>query len=186
MISALARHFEQLCRIRFVSIGNDDRGLRALPEDGACYAFWWTGPVGILRRCERRVVFKGPRGRDVPVMIDDAWLGLTAGAPVPLYVGKTTKLRTRTRKHLLLKQTKRILPRGRATSRQRAPTTTCQLRAGIERLFPNEPDPTGVIRRNVGISFVELPGDKHAADRFFLEDLAIGLMRPPINLDVER
>jgi hypothetical protein len=39
---------------------------------------------------------------------------------------------------------------------------------------------------NVGLSFVELDGDEHAANRFYLEDLAIGLMRPPFNVDIER
>jgi hypothetical protein len=39
---------------------------------------------------------------------------------------------------------------------------------------------------SVGISFVELHGDEHAANRFYLEDLAIGLMRPPLNVDIER
>ena len=40
--------------------------------------------------------------------------------------------------------------------------------------------------QNVGMSFVELHGDDHAANRFYLEDMAIGLMRPPLNIDIER
>ena len=39
---------------------------------------------------------------------------------------------------------------------------------------------------NIGLSLVTLDGDDHAANRFYLEDLAIGLMRPPFNLDIER
>jgi len=39
---------------------------------------------------------------------------------------------------------------------------------------------------NIGLSFVELDGDTHAGNRFYLEDLAIGLMRPPFNVDIER
>ena len=39
---------------------------------------------------------------------------------------------------------------------------------------------------NVGLSHVELHGDEHAANRFYLEDMAIGLMRPPLNVDIER
>ena len=31
-----------------------------------------------------------------------------------------------------------------------------------------------------------LGGDEHAANRFYLEDLAIGLMRKILNIDVER
>jgi len=39
---------------------------------------------------------------------------------------------------------------------------------------------------NLGLSFVVLDGDNHAANRFYLEDLAIGLMRPMLNIDIER
>ena len=39
---------------------------------------------------------------------------------------------------------------------------------------------------NIGLSYVILDGDKNAANRFYLEDLAIGLMRPPFNVDIER
>ena len=39
---------------------------------------------------------------------------------------------------------------------------------------------------NVGLSYVLLDGDEHAAHRFYLEDLAIGLMHPPFNIDIER
>lgn len=39
---------------------------------------------------------------------------------------------------------------------------------------------------NVGISYVVLSGDEHAVNRFYLEDLAIGMMRPPLNIDIER
>jgi cell pole-organizing protein PopZ len=39
---------------------------------------------------------------------------------------------------------------------------------------------------SVGLSFVELDGDVHAVNRFYLEDLAVGLMRPLLNIDVER
>ena len=68
----------------------------------------------------------------------------------------------------------------------RHPTTSCQLRAGIDHLFPNEADTRSMVLQNVGVSFVALPGDDNAANRFYLEDLAIGLMRPPLNVDIER
>jgi hypothetical protein len=32
----------------------------------------------------------------------------------------------------------------------------------------------------------KLDGDRHAANRLYLEGLAIGLMRPVLNIDVER
>jgi hypothetical protein len=60
------------------------------------------------------------------------------------------------------------------------------LRAGVEHLFPRELDSRTLILENVGLSYVLLDGDAHAANRFYLEDLAIGLMRPPFNVDIER
>ena len=39
---------------------------------------------------------------------------------------------------------------------------------------------------NIGLSFVVLDGDDHAANRFYLEDYAVGLMRPALNIDIER
>ena len=61
-----------------------------------------------------------------------------------------------------------------------------QLRAGIENIFPREERPKQLILDNVALSYVLLDGDDHAANRFYLEDLAIGLMRPPFNVDIER
>jgi len=59
-------------------------------------------------------------------------------------------------------------------------------RPGIEHLFPRMPKTQDLMLDNVGLSWVALDGDDHAANRFFLEDLAIGLMRPILNVDVER
>jgi hypothetical protein len=56
----------------------------------------------------------------------------------------------------------------------------------VEHLFPHEGDSRSLPLDNVGLSFVELGGDDHAANRFYLEDLAIGSMRPPFNVDVQR
>ncbi|MBU0718948.1 MAG: hypothetical protein KJ749_11920 [Planctomycetes bacterium] len=63
---------------------------------------------------------------------------------------------------------------------------SCQLRAGVDHLFPTAPDTRAIVLDCVGLSYVELDGDKNAANRFYLEDLAIGLMRPPLNVDIER
>lgn len=58
--------------------------------------------------------------------------------------------------------------------------------SGIEHVFLKEPDPIRLILSNVAFSYVPLGGDPHAANRFYLGDLAVGLMRPPFNVDVER
>lgn len=118
--------------------------------------------------------------------LDDRWLGLEAKLPVPLYVGKTARdVSKRVGQHLMLGK-QRILPMVKHRKKQQSPTTSCQLRVGIEHLFPVTADTRTLTLGNVGLSFVEFDGDERAANRFYLEDLAIGLMRPPFNVDVER
>jgi len=192
---SLGRWFEQLCRIRHTQIremtvrngtrlrNDNDR----LPDCSAIYAFWWTGGGRLLRskHCRRDMILKGPGGKDVLLHINDDWLGLRTDLPIPLYVGKTAAgLRNRINQHLLLAR-QRILPRGQGAAKAKAPTTSCQLRAGIEHLFPDSPDTREIVLQNVGLSYVELDGEKHAANRFYLEDMAIGRMRPPFNVDIE-
>ena len=152
------------------------------------YAFWWTGDPAILRadRCNRLLALHGPGGRRVQIEMDDAWLGLDTDLPIPLYVGKNAgSIAKRIGQHLRLGD-ERMLPLNGGSDKQPRPTTSCQLRAGIEHMFPQERDTRSLILGNVGLSFVVLDGDAHAANRFYLEDLAIGLMRPPFNVDVER
>ena len=139
-----------------------------------------------LTRRNRDLVLHGPGGRDVHLAIDDDWLGLATGLPVPLYVGKNAdSIASRVGKHLRLKDV-RMLPLGGDAKKAERPTTSCQLRGGVEHLFPDEEDTRTLILDNVGLSYVKLDDDAHAANRFYLEDLAIGLMHPPLNVDVER
>ncbi len=189
---SLGRWFEQLCRIRHERlrriVTNSNEALRAnqLPRHGGVYAFWWTGNQGLLGQRNRDLVLHGPGGRDVHLMIDDDWLGLTTELPIPLYVGKNAdSIASRVGKHLRLKDT-RMLPLGGDAKKAQRPTTSCQLRGGVEHLFPDVLDTRTMILDNIGLSYVELDGDAHAANRFYLEDLAIGLMHPPLNVDIER
>jgi hypothetical protein len=152
------------------------------------YAFWWTGDRSLLAEtsCNRDLILVGPKGRLVHLRIDDEWLGLATAQPIPLYVGKNAdNIASRVGKHLRLKQI-RMLPLGGGPHRAERPTTSCQLRAGVEHLFPECADSRSLILENIGLSYVEMDGDAHAANRFYLEDLAVGLMRPPFNVDVER
>ncbi len=191
----LGRWFEELCRLKhrhlraLVDPGGAPRLIRnAFPDSGGVYAFWWTGSRRWLQGPARRRVIElaGPSGRAVRITVDDEWLGLSTGLPVPLYVGKTAeRLQRRIGQHLRLRDRRTIDPViGRR--KQRAPTTSCQLRAGIDLLFPHVRDTRDLVLDNIGLSFVVLDGSSHAANRFYLEDLAIGLMRPPVNVDVER
>lgn len=191
---SLGRWFEQLCRIRhqtlrsIVTNRNEALAPRALPAHGGVYVFWWTGDLSLLSApdCNRDLILVGPNARSVHLRIDDEWLGLSTLQPVPLYVGKNAdSIASRIGKHLRLKDV-RMLPLGDGPNRASRPTTSCQLRAGVEHLFPNCTDSRSLVLDNIGLSFVEMDGDVHAANRFYLEDLAVGLMRPPFNVDVER
>lgn len=191
---SLGRWFEQLCRIRhqelrsIVTNRNEALTPRVLPARGGVYVFWWTGDISLLStpNCNRDLVLVGPKSRSVHLKIDDEWLGLSTSQPIPLYVGKNAdSIASRVGKHLRLKDV-RMLPLGGGPQKASRPTTSCQLRAGIEHLFPRCSDSRSLMLDNVGLSFVELDGDIHAGNRFYLEDLAIGLMRPPFNVDVER
>ncbi len=191
---ALGRWFEELCRIKHIRIGaivtaggNRLLGGR-LPVGGGVYAFWWTGDRELLRtsNCNRLMELCGPGGRIVTIKIDDDWLGLETRLPIPLYVGKNAaNIGKRIGQHLRL-GSKRMLGLKKNVKKAKAPTTSCQLRAGIDHLFPVNPDTRSLILENIGLSYVILDGDIHAVNRFYLEDLAIGLMKPAFNIDIER
>jgi hypothetical protein len=191
---SLGRWFEQLCRLQHpqlravASSGGTKLRPRVLPAQGGVYAFWWTGEPQLLtsEACNRDLELTGPGGRPVHLLIDDDWLGMSTELPIPLYVGKNSaSISRRVGQHLLLGQ-ERVLPMGGGARKAKRPTTSCQLRAGVEHMFPDESDTRSLVLENVGLSFVTLDGDDHAANRFYLEDLAIGLMRPPLNVDIER
>ena len=189
----LGRWFEQLCRIKWEQIrrmaNNKGNGMKRkeLPAIGAVYAFWWTGKPSLLGAAieGHSLVLKGPKGKPVRLQFNKEWLGIGAGVPVPLYVGTTTAgLHKRIPQHLVLGK-ERLLQMGKRAEREKSPTTACQLRAGVDRLFPNEGNTRKLVLQNIGLSYVKLDGDDDAANRFYLEDLAIGLMRPPFNVGVE-
>lgn len=191
---SLGRWFEELCRIDFeslrevVSAGEQKLARDKLPAEGGVYAFWWTGPISKLRskKCNRKLKLKGPGGSLVTLEIDNEWLGIRTKLPIPLYVGKSAaNISKRVGQHLRLKE-ERMFSRGGGAKKKKAPTTSCQLRAGIEHMFKKEGNTRSLILDNIGFSFVLLDGVSNAANRFYLEDLAIGLMRPPLNVDIER
>lgn len=191
----LGRWFEELCRIKHtqlkeVATPNQTRLIHSsLPSHGGVYAFWWTGNIKLLksRDCNRDLSLVGPGGGQIILKIDDDWLGIPAKLPIPLYVGKTASgFKKRVGQHLKLGNEGRILKHAGGAKKRKPPTTSCQLRAGIEHLFPKQKDPRTLLLDNVGLSYVILDGDNHAANRFYLEDMAIGLMRPVLNIDVEK
>lgn len=191
---SLGRWFEELCRIKYATLSElaVSTGSRLRPhattESGGVYAFWWTGDTALLRSpdCNRRIELVGPGQSSVTLEIDDEWLGLRTGMPMPLYVGKSAaSIHKRVGQHLMLSRDRILAPR-KGIKKAKAPTSSCQLRAGIEHLFPRERDSRSLVLQNVGLSYVLLDGPENAANRFYLEDMAIGLMRPPLNVDIER
>jgi hypothetical protein len=171
---SLGRWFEELCRIKYqrlreVATATGDRlASGKLPSTGGVYVFWWTGDDTLLSspNTNRYLELQGPAKRPVLLQVDDEWLGLSTKLPIPLYVGKNAdSLVKRVRLHLLLAR-QRLLPLGGGASKAQRPTTTCQLRAGVEHFFPNEQDTRTLILDNIGLSFVALHGDAHAANRF--------------------
>jgi hypothetical protein len=190
----LGRWFEELCRIKSQRLRDlvQSQTYRfrtdALPSSGGVYCFWWTGSRQKLhdKACNREIELVGPGGRAVSLSFDDEWLGLGTDLPVPLYVGKTAdSLLNRVKQHLLLDRP-RITALFEGQKKQARPTTSCQARAGVEHLFPSMLDTRDLVLDDLGLSYIVLDGDQHAANRFYLEDLAIGLMRPALNIDVER
>ncbi len=65
-------------------------------------------------------------------------------------------------------------------------TTSCQVRDRLDRLFPLYKDTRTIAHDNLALSYVQLDGPGAFVERFFLEDLAVGELRPIINLDSER
>ena len=65
-------------------------------------------------------------------------------------------------------------------------TTSCQLRWGIEHIFPQEGNPLELIFNSVGFSHRTDFPENAIAERFFDEDRLVGAWRPWFNIDSER
>lgn len=154
-----------------------------VPECPGIYAFWWVGPRPDLLAGNRHIVLKGPGERPVNVEYLDWWPEELA-YPC-LYVGKTTNVRQRFSLHIKRGCPGRLHQAHPENLKAKPKTTSCQLRFGIEHVFPNEADPLKVIFNCVGFSHRDFP-DNAIAERFFEEDRLIGIWRPWFNIDSER
>jgi len=152
-----------------------------LPSSGGLYCFWWLNNRKTLLNSNRTIKIKGPREEYITLKYKNWFsVGLTY---TPLYVGKTTKLKKRISQHLLLKSIAKIYTKPKNFKRFKPKNATCQLRTGIEYIFPNERKPKDFILENIGLSFFK---EASVEKRFYLEDLAIGCLKPWFNLDSER
>ena len=155
-----------------------------LPKNAGVYAFWWIGHKDELLSSNRHIVLKGPGERPVDVTYNDWW---PAELVYPcLYIGKSTNIKKRFSLHIKRGSTGRLHVPLESNNKAKPATTSCQLRFGIEHLFPYEEDPLSVIYTKVGFSFNTDFAENAIAERFFEEDKLVGLWRPWFNIDSER
>ena len=155
-----------------------------LPHEAGLYAFWWVGDRDTLLSSNRSIILKGPGGRLVNVSYEDWW---PAELAYPcLYVGKTTNIRKRFSLHLKRGCGGRLHDYHPENHKTPPKTTSCQVRWGIEHIFPEADKPLEIIENSVGFSYQTDFGDNDVAERFFQEDLLSGTWRPWFNIDSER
>ena len=155
-----------------------------LPEDAGVYAFWWIGDRAQLLDANRRIVLKGPGEHPVEVEYRDWWP--TELSYPCLYVGKSTNIRKRFSLHLKRGSPGRLHAAHPEDHKAEPSTTSCQLRWGIEHVFPLEQEPLKLISNSVGFSYRTDFDENAIAERFFEEDRLVGTWRPWFNIDSER
>jgi len=156
-----------------------------LPKSAGVYAFWWIGRREEQLSANRRIVLKGPGGGEpADVYYGDWWPSELEYSC--LYVGKSTNIKQRFSWHIKNGSTGRLHAPLHGNMKAKPATTSCQLRHGIEHVFPLEADPLSLIRANVGFSWNTDFPENAIAERFFEEDKLVGLWRPWFNIDSER
>lgn len=156
----------------------------ALPETPGVYAFWWIGDRQQLSNSNRHVVLKGPNEQRVDVEYHEWWPDELV-YPC-LYVGKSTNIKKRFSLHIKRGSQGRLHAAHPQNHKAKPNTTSCQLRWGIEHIFPNNNNPLGLINESVGFSYRDDFDDNAIAERFFEEDRLVGIWRPWFNIDSER
>jgi hypothetical protein len=155
-----------------------------LPKVPGVYAFWWLGSRAELMAANRHIVLKGPNGCLVDVEYRDWW---PAELAYPcLYVGKSTNIRKRFSGHIMRGSKRRLHQSQPGNQKAKPHNSSCQLRFGIEHVFPFEADPLNLIYRSVGFSYRTDFPENAVAERFFEEDRLVGIWRPWFNIDSER
>jgi hypothetical protein len=132
----------------------------------------------------RHIVLKGPNEQPVDVEYRDWWPKELA-YPC-LYVGKTTNMKKRFALHIKRDCPGRLHEAHPNNWKANPNTTSCQIRWGIEHIFPAEPNPLAIIMGSVGFSYRTDFPDNAIAERFFEEDKLVGTWRPWFNIDSER
>ena len=169
-----------------------------LKEHGICdkqavYCFWWFGSKKELGNSETLVKLKGKKISDEKKYKEHKVTWKTNWFPkglsrYPLYIGKSTVLASRIKQHLCLSKKywytdKSMVRKPRHYLIRPKNNTSCQFRSGFEHLFRGNKMKNEMLLNKVGITFLPI---ESVAERFYLEDLAIGSLRPWFNLDSER
>ena len=155
-----------------------------LPSTPGVYAFWWLSPKSELMASNRHIVLKGPKEKPVDVEYRDWW---PEELKYPcLYVGKSTNIKNRFSLHIKRGSPDRLHTAHPQNIKSKPCTTSCQLRFGIEHIFPSEQKPLELIFKSVGFSYRTDFADNAIAERFFEEDRLVGVWRPWFNIDSER
>ncbi len=172
-------------RESIVSVNQRVLGLPSvLPDRPGVYAFWWIGDRSALLASNHTVVLKGPNEVRVNVEYKDWW---PEELIYPcLYVGKSTNIKKRFAQHIKRKSSGRLHEPHPENHKATPNTTSCQLRWGLEHIFPNEPNPLDIVLHSVGFSYRTDFQDNAIAERFFEEDRLVGNWRPWFNIDSER
>lgn len=155
-----------------------------LPEKAGVYVFWWLSEKKELMSSNRHLVLKGPSEKLVDVELKDWW---PSELRFPcLYVGKSTNIKKRFFLHIKRGSINRLHEIPDSNQKQKAVTTSCQLRYGIEHIFKKSARPLDIINQSVGFSYTTDFSENAIAERFYTEDRLIGTWRPWFNIDSER
>lgn len=164
------------------------RSSSGRPAFGGVYAFWWGGDAEqFFQSMQNRFLhFHGPNRVSLRWEITRDSLRVADNGLLPLYVGKcASDIAKRVGLHLKLK-TPRTVPCSAVTGVSKRKTTSCQVRDRLDRLFPNFQDTRSLALENLALSYVQVQGEAAFVERFFLEDMAVGVFRPIFNVDSER
>lgn len=153
---------------------------------GGIYVFWWikrdsNSLIQLKNQLPVQYNLKGKKIKgvnghhQVTIDITAQWLDLYSN-DIPLYVGKNDDcIFDRIGLHLQIHKDKYY-----------GNTSSDQLRRGIERIFHNSTNTSNIIVNHIGFSYWNLHGSNEAVNRFYLEDYAIGKLKPLFNVDIER
>lgn len=138
---------------------------------------FWIHKTDLPIELNTQIQITGPKKEIIPVRLDwnfdKEW--------IPVYIGKTTNLKTRIQNHLKMKTPSSRYQIAESSLKIKL-TTSDQLRAGLEHLLYHQ-NVLDFIKTKVFMSFIPI---ENMAIRFYFEDYLIGKYCPWFNLDSER